>query len=145
MQSFEYLNLKTCFVTLSQKSSLQLSIDGYFFCISGDAKAAKVNWRCIKTNLYCKAKCYTLGCNIGSEYTIYFNDDDDQQHSHGPDTTGCFKANFYFSSVNALELIDKSDSAQLNSQAIQISSSNKLIDSPDVSPLIGTNANPLLP
>ncbi|CAF0959597.1 unnamed protein product [Brachionus calyciflorus] len=88
MQSFENFNLKTGFVTSSQKSSPQLSIDGYFFRISGDAKAATVNWRCIKTNLYCKAKCYTLGCNIGSEYTVYFNDDDDQQHSHGPDATG---------------------------------------------------------
>ncbi|CAF1046445.1 unnamed protein product [Brachionus calyciflorus] len=57
-----------------------------FFRIASES-SNNFNWRCIETKLLCKAKCYTKGNTISEEYTIYFHNNEDEQHNHAPHPT----------------------------------------------------------
>lgn len=70
-------------VTASQRGQPQLYYEGYFYRISCQS-SSRFNWRCIETQLKCKAKCYTDGNLIGEKYSIHFSIPDDRTHNHAP-------------------------------------------------------------
>ena len=83
VQNLEDLTLTRGLVTLSQKSAPQLNFNGFYFRASNAGQHGTFQWRCIKTDSKCKAKCTTHGNNVGSTYDVQAAYD---VHSHAPDT-----------------------------------------------------------
>ncbi|RNA19859.1 FLYWCH zinc finger domain [Brachionus plicatilis] len=77
------IDLNVGLITASQRDQPQLCYNGYFFRMSYQSDT-KVNWRCIETQQKCKAKCNTSGNVIGQEYSVKFNNPEDEMHCHAP-------------------------------------------------------------
>ena len=78
------MHLKSGLVTCSQQSAAQLYCDGYYYRARGKPKtdSGDFQWRCIRTELKCPAKCMTHGNNIGSRYDVH---SEEASHVHQQD------------------------------------------------------------